>query len=150
MQLPLLQTLLSITGFRNSRFLHSTVIFFYGRHFGTHLKSTVHLNVNLTDVQKFSYLRFLLECNKAKTIDGFPLTNANYARAVDLSKERYGQQHKITHATLQALLQLPAPRDNLEGIRNFDDKMETHIRTLESIGQHPDTFGGLLVPVVLD
>jgi len=113
-------------------------------------ESTVHLNVNLTDVQKFSYLRSLLECDAARTIDGFKLTNANYARAVDLLKERFGQQHKLTHATMQALLQLPAPRDNLESIRNFYDKMETHIRTLESIGQHPDTFGGLLVPVVLD
>lgn len=113
-------------------------------------ESTIHLNVNLTDVQKFSYLKSQLESDAARTIDGFALTNANYARAVDLLKERYGQQHKITHATMQALLQMPAPSNSLHSLRHFYDKMETYIRGLESVGQYQDTYGSLLVPIVLD
>ena len=110
-------------------------------------ESTIHLNVNLTDVQKFSYLKSQLESDAARTIDSFALTNANYARAVDLLKERYRQQHKITHATMQALLQIPASSNSL---RHFYDKMETYIRGLESVGQYQDTYGSLLVPIVLD
>jgi len=67
-------SLLSITSFRNSCYLHSTVIFFYC---WDSFESTVHLNINLTNVQKLSFLRSLLECDAARTIDGFTLTNAN-------------------------------------------------------------------------
>ena len=110
----------------------------------------MHLNINLTDVQKFSYLKSLLESDAARMVDGFALTNSNYARAIDLMKERYGQQHKITHATMQTLLQLPAPSNSLHSLRHYYDKMEIYIRGLEFVGQYQETYGSLLVPVVLD
>ncbi|XP_060568771.1 uncharacterized protein LOC132727352 [Ruditapes philippinarum] len=113
-------------------------------------ESTVHLNCNLTDVQKFSYLKSQLEGEANRTIDGFALTNTNYARATELLKERYGQKHKIIHATMQSLLQLPAPKNTLHYIREFYDKMETYIRALESLGQQQESYGDLLVPIVLD
>ena len=67
-------------------------------------ESTVHQNINLTNVQRFSYLKSQLEGETARTIDGFAVTHTNYARAIDLLRERYGQKHKIIHATMQALL----------------------------------------------
>ena len=70
-------------------------------------ESTVHQNINLTDVQGFSHLKSQLEGEAARTIDGFTLTHTNYAWAVDLLRELYGQKHKMIHAPMQALLQLP-------------------------------------------
>ncbi|XP_053402668.1 uncharacterized protein LOC128557990 [Mercenaria mercenaria] len=113
-------------------------------------ESTIHYNVNLTDVQKFSYLKSQLEHTAARVIDGFAMTNANYTRAIDLLKERFGQQHKITHATMQTLLQLPAPSNTLYSLRHFHDKMETYIRGLESLGLFQETYGSLLVPIIID
>ena len=95
------QVLHNILDCLNSHCLLLMLTFCSGRHFGTHLSQLIS-QINLTDVQKFSYLRSLLESDAVRTIDGFPLTNANYARAVDLLKKRYGQQHMITHATMQA------------------------------------------------
>ena len=66
-------------------------------------ESTVHQNSNLTDVERFSYLKSQLEGEVARTINGFALTHTNYARAVDLLREWYGQKHKIIHTTKQAL-----------------------------------------------
>ena len=51
---------------------------------------------------------------------------------------------------MQALIQLPAPCSTLNSMHNFHDKMETYIRGLESLGQHQDGYGTLLVPVILD
>jgi hypothetical protein len=113
-------------------------------------ESTIHTNVNLTDVQKFTYLKSQLEGNAARVIEGFAMTNANYARAIDLLRERFGKQHKITHAAMQALLKLPAPTSKLSSLRNFYDKMETYIRSLEAMGQCQENYGNLLVPVILD
>ena len=45
---------------------------------------------------------------------------------------------------------MPAPSNNLQSLRHFYDKMETYIRGLESVGQYQDTYGSLLVPIVLD
>ena len=56
------------------------------------------------------------------------MTKANYVRAIDLLKERFGKQQKITHAAMQALIKLPAPSSEVSSLRNFYDKMETYIR----------------------
>ena len=77
------------------------------------------------------------------------MTNANYARAIDLSKERFGQQQKITHEAMQALLKLPAPSNRVSSLRNFYDKIEIYICSLEAMGQRQESFGNLIVPVVL-
>ena len=111
---------------------------------------TIHANPSLTDVQKFAYLQSQLEGNAARVIAGFALTNVNYTRAVELLQERYGQTHKITHASMQALLSLPKPSSRVDSLRLFYDSLETHIRSLEARGDNQDTFGTLLVPIILD
>ncbi|XP_060588880.1 uncharacterized protein LOC132744245 [Ruditapes philippinarum] len=112
--------------------------------------SSVHQNPNLTEVQKFNYLKTQLEGSAANVIQGFALTHANYIQAVDLLKERFGQSHKIIHAYIQALLNLPAPSNTLHSMRNYNDKLEAYIRGLESLGQCQNTYGTLLVPVIID
>ena len=83
-------------------------------------------------------------------IEGFAMTNANYARAIDLLKERFGQQQKLTHEAMQALLKMPAPSNRVSSLRNFYDKIEIYIRSLEAMGQCQESYGTLLVPVVLE
>jgi len=84
------------------------------------------------------------------TAEGFALTNANYTRAVELLRERYGQHCKIVHATMQALLKFPVLSSSVASLGVFCDRMESYIRGLESLGQHQDMYGSLLVPVVLE
>lgn len=112
--------------------------------------STVHINASLTDVQRFSYLKNQLDGEALRTIEGFALTNSNYACAISLLIERFGQEHKITNATMQALLGLPAPNNSLYSLRNFLDKLESYIISLESLGQYQETYGNLLVSIVID
>ena len=90
-------------------------------------RSTIHTNVNLTDVQKFMYLKSQLEGNAARVIEGFAMTSANFTRAIDLLRERFGKQNKITHAAMQALMKLPALLSKVSSLRNFHDKMETYM-----------------------
>ena len=113
-------------------------------------ESTIHYNVTLTNVQKFSYLKAQLHGSAAQCIEGFALTNANYATAVNLLRERFGQTHKIIHALMKSIMDLPKPTSNLYSLRDFGDKLEAYIRGLESLGQTGDMYGALLVPVILD
>jgi hypothetical protein len=105
-------------------------------------ETSVHQNPNLTDVKRFAYLKSQLHGDAARTLEGFALTNANYSRAVDLLRDRFGQTQEIVHATMQALLNLPG-RNTVYNLRHFCDKMEAYIRGLESLGKYQESYGTL-------
>ena len=56
-------------------------------------ESRVHHNDSLSDIQRFSYLRSLLQGDAARVVEGFPLTHTNYIHAVELLTESFGQEH---------------------------------------------------------
>ena len=107
-------------------------------------------NESLSGIQKFQYLKAQLSGEAARTIEGLALTNANYKHAVELLKKRYGQSHKITAAYMKALWDIPKPSANTNELRQFYDTLESYIRGLEAQGKSADSFGDLLVPIVLD
>ena len=113
-------------------------------------ESAIHTNPSLGDVQKFNYLKSLMNAEALQTIAGLSMTNANYAKAISLLQERYGQVHKIIQTYMQSLLDMPAPVFTLFSLRSYYDKMESYVRGLESLGQAEDSYGELLVPVILN
>ena len=112
-------------------------------------QAAVHSNTTLGDIQKFSYLKAQLTGDAAKAISGFPFTNDNYTKAVQLLKERFGNASKVINAHMQSLLDLPNPKYELASLQLFYDTMESHIRGLESLGRSHSSYGDLLVPIVL-
>ena len=66
-----------------------------GIEFWDTFKSAVHNNEDLSDIERFSYLRTLLEGPAYSTVAGLALTSANYEKAVDLLKQRFGQKQVI-------------------------------------------------------
>lgn len=85
----------------------------------------------------------------ATAIGGLPLTNANYEHAITLLRERFGQQHRIVNAHMQALLNISKPVANLTSLRQFYDTIEIHVRGLAALGKSEESFGSLLVPIIL-
>ena len=104
---------------------------------------------SLGAIQKFNYLRAQLQGDAARTIAGLPLTEANYSQSVLLLKERFGQPGKIQNAHMLALLETPSPTNELSSLRLFYDSVEVHIRGLSSLGISKETYGTLLVPIIL-
>ena len=80
---------------------------------------------------------------------GFPLTNANYEHSIALLTQRYGQPHKLIQAHMQALLDLPSPNNSLASLQLFHDSTKSHMRSLSSLGKNNDSYGTLLVPIIL-
>ena len=112
-------------------------------------KAAVHDNKSLCDIKRFNYLKAHLAEEAARSIEGLPLTDTNYAQSVKILEERFGQPHKITNAHMQALLDLPNPSESVTSLRGFYDCMENHVRSLEALGKTQDSYGDLLVPVIL-
>ena len=110
---------------------------------------SIHANPNLSGIQKFNYLKAQLQADAARTIAGLPLTEANYYHAIAILQDRYGQQHKIVNAHMQALLEMPSPSNNLASLRTFYDTVESHIRGLSSLGKSQLSYGDLLIPIIM-
>ena len=56
---------------------------------------TVHKNTKLTDIEKFSYLQSKIVGEARGAIVGLALSNENYKVAINLLKERYGNNQEI-------------------------------------------------------
>ena len=76
---------------------------------------------------------------------GVQLTNSNYEQAISLFTDRSGQPH----LHMQALLDITSPDTQLESLQKFYDTLETHIRALASLGKAQETYGDLLIPIIL-
>ena len=112
-------------------------------------KAAIHANPSLSRIQKFNYLKAQLQGDAARTIAGLPLTEMNYQHSIALLEERFGQPHKLVSAHMQALLEMPNPTNNLASLQAFYDSIETHTRGLSSLGKTKDTYGDLLIPIIL-
>ena len=112
-------------------------------------QAAVHSNSSLSAVQKLTYLRSQLHGSAAKVISGLTLTSPSYEHSITLLKDRFGQPHKLVHAHMQALLDLPSPIDTLSSLETFYDAIEGHVRSLSSLGKPVESYGNLLVTVIL-
>ncbi len=110
--------------------------------------AAVHRNPSLNGIQKFNYLKAQLKDEALHSIMGFQLTNSNYEQAVTLLMNRFGQPHKVINAHMQALLEI-SPNGQLGSLQKFYDTLETHIRGLASLGKAQQSYGDLLIPIIL-
>ena len=62
-------------------------------------ESAVHNNDDLTDVDKFNYLRSFLECTAYEAIYGLTLSSANYQEAIDVLHKQFSDKQE-THGDI--------------------------------------------------
>ena len=115
-------------------------------------QTAVHENEELSNVDKFSYLRHYLEEPAKKVISGFSLTEKNYATALKLLEQRYAKPTIIKRAHINELLNAsPVYNErNIGRLRELLDFIETHYRGLEAMGVDEDSYATIVVPVLLD
>lgn len=70
-------------------------------------ESAVHKNPNLSSVDKFNYLKSLLTGTAQSSVAGLALTSANYEKAVDLLKQRFGNRQMVISSHIEVLTKLP-------------------------------------------
>ncbi|XP_074661833.1 uncharacterized protein LOC141914509 [Tubulanus polymorphus] len=109
--------------------------------------------VHRTDIptmNKFTYLRSCLSGEAYSCIAGISTSADNYTIAVDLLKSRFGETSRLISAYMKALLELTEPSNTAASIRAFYDKLILYVRSLEGLGKTPDSYGELLIPVLLE
>jgi hypothetical protein len=114
-------------------------------------ESAVHNNVELSEVEKFNYLNSLLERSAREAISGLALTAANYGKAIETLKKRFGCKQLIVNKHMDALLQVEAvtSSQNTRALRKLLDGVNSHIHSLQSLGVEQDSYSSLLCPVLV-
>lgn len=114
-------------------------------------RSAVHENTEVHDIDKFNYLKSLLNGSAAATIAGLPLTDANYNAAIELLKNRFGNKQVIISSHMDGLLKL-TPLGNTSDVRKLRqtyDEIEAHVRGLQALEVPTESYGSFLVPVLM-
>ena len=90
---------------------------------------------NLSDIEKFNYLRGFLTDDALKTIEGLTLSSENYEKAISVLEERYGNKDIIIAKHMKELIDLkPIQSDeDTRALRKFYDTLEVHVRSLMSL-----------------
>ena len=114
-------------------------------------QSSIDKNESLSAVDKFAYLRSLVQEPARSTIAGFALTSANYEAAVQALKKRYGKEIAIQRAHVNDLLELsPVFRHrDIPRLRKLYDDCETHFRALQALKVNEDTYSSVVVRSIM-
>lgn len=102
---------------------------------------------NISDWQ-FKIKQFL-KSKQETPISGLPLTEENYRKATELLKERFGKTQNLTNAYMESLSKIHAPSSDSKNLREFHDICEANIRGLETLGVMTESYGSLLIPILL-
>lgn len=115
-------------------------------------EAAIHLNTEISDIDKFNYLRSLLEWSARDSISGLTLTAANYRKAVEILKRRFGKTPQIIARHMDILLNVEAVslQYHLKSLRHLYDAIKTHVCGLKSLGVTSDSYGSLLTSVLLN
>ncbi|GFV05457.1 uncharacterized protein TNCV_226681 [Trichonephila clavipes] len=89
---------------------------------------------------------------KQRLVLSFPATAANYPKAIDQLKERFGREDLLAQIYVRDLLNL-VMKNAVTGRAKTDlpllyDELESKLRSLESLGKTQDKYGDFLTPLV--
>ena len=114
-------------------------------------QSAVHGNPDLSQVDKFNYLRSLLDHTALDAVAGLTLSEANYRHAIEILQRRFGNKQLIISKHMDTLMNMETITSdrNLKDLRRLYDHTESHVRSLRSLGIEAESYGALLSPVLL-
>ena len=111
--------------------------------------NAVHNNHELNNIDKMNYLKGLITSNAARAISGLPMTSQNYEKAIEMPKERFGGKQVLINAHMESLSKISAPSTEVQQLRKFHDSCESNIRALETLGVQTDSYGSLVIQILL-
>lgn len=94
----------------------------------------INSNSDLSEVQKFHYLRSSLKDDAAEVIKAFEITIENYKEAWELLIERYDNRRRIVQEHIKLLFNLqPMIKENHVQLRNLLDDVCKHLCALRAL-----------------
>ncbi|XP_032294718.2 uncharacterized protein [Drosophila virilis] len=104
----------------------------------------------LTNIEKLQHLRSCLKGTALDTIRSLEISNANYAAALELLDKRFNNKRLIFQAHISEILGLrKVDKGATAQLREFSDKLNSHLRALKSMGSVEQIAGCVIVHTLL-
>lgn len=113
----------------------------------------IHEDSLIPTSDKFVYLvQSMVEGSRAeKMMKSFPMSDANYPKAVEALTERFGKEKTLRQVYVRELLKLVITNNKNKGpvkITTFFDDLKAHLEALKSLGVGGDQVAVFLFPMV--
>ncbi|UYV80946.1 hypothetical protein LAZ67_19002239 [Cordylochernes scorpioides] len=112
----------------------------------------IHENPSLSEVDKFHYLIQAMKVGTRaeRLVKSYPLTEANYPKVIEALKDRFGDKVILTEVYVRQLLKLVINNVRKQNIslESLYDQVESHIRSLDSLGVNVQRNSSFLYPLV--
>lgn len=113
----------------------------------------IHENELLSSEEKFQYLiqATVAESAARRVVSSFPPTAENYGKAIAHLKSRFGKENVLVEVYVRDLLKVVLANTNGQQklpLATLYDKLETQLRSLESLGVTSDKYAAMLYPLV--
>ncbi|XP_055543323.1 uncharacterized protein LOC129728878 [Wyeomyia smithii] len=112
-------------------------------------QSLIHRNDQLTDIDKFTYLRSSLVGEALQEIGTIEISAANYQIAWDLLQKRFENKKLIVKAHLDALFaEEPIKRESYDALSHLISEYDRNLQMLNKIGEDTSNWGTILVYMI--
>lgn len=111
--------------------------------------NAVHNNHELNNIEKMNYLKGLITSNALHAISGLPMTSQNYEKAIEMLKEHFGRKQVLIKAHMESLSKISTPSTDVQQLQKFHDSCKSNIRALETLVVQTDSYGSLLIQLLL-
>ncbi|XP_062557230.1 uncharacterized protein LOC134222102 [Armigeres subalbatus] len=113
-------------------------------------KALIDSTQELSNIQKFHYLRASLKGEALKLIDSFPMSDANYKVAWDSLVARFSNKYLLMKRHLNALFEYPRMRkETAIGIHELIDCFERNTKILDQLGEQTSGWGAMLTHLMV-
>ena len=111
----------------------------------------IHNDYSITNIEKLQYLQ-QCTCNKAnELVCTYPLLGENYTIVLNSLKERFAKDGYLIEIYVRELLQLVLSKvmfDSDITLSTLVNKLESHLRALETLGVTSEKYAAMLFPLV--
>ncbi|XP_050547611.1 uncharacterized protein LOC126909236, partial [Daktulosphaira vitifoliae] len=112
-------------------------------------RSMIHDNKDIDEIEKFHHLRAALKGEAGKVIMSLETTDDNYSIAWSSICQRYQNRRLIVGTHVAELFKLPEQKtETARGLRELVNNLNSHIRSLSSLGQPTDKWDAILIHLV--
>ena len=120
------------------------------REFYDQFTNVIDVNPNLSDIEKFTYLRASLKGEPADLIRPLPTTTENYAIALSTLKLRYNNKRRIIRNHVHAILNIPPCTKDMSGsLRDLINILQNNVESLRALNINVDAWDAILIPIVI-
>jgi len=88
----------------------------------------------------------------AASIEGTSLTKDNFKNAVEILQDKFAQTQVLISSYMDKLLHLSAVKNakDTTQLRELYNQLEVNIRSLSTAGVQSETYGTLLIPIIMN